>query len=329
MCKRSVERLLNEPKKRRNPQYTQGPLDDQFGQHRAFPIDPNDADEGVIQYLADVRKEAEEDRPVHYVNRRAREPAYVAPRKFSELSLKYIESVIDRLRKQKQLQEKEEAEVAFVLNDIEVDAETAMAPEIPQASQVEVDDEPTELEKFLQSAEIGQETEEAQSIESASRDQLERALTDSTEEATEEKSQTEEQTDSDTDSDAQIVIPLSAGEWRTLIFSQSPPEGFHDALEHPTVIKLIIYYTKWLLVSMPSTLLEWMFATFVRLDNGLEHTEMALVRELGKKARKLRTKFRNGAQEGAVIPQEAQDAVNMVLAVIGHYYGQRDLLTDE
>lgn len=68
---------------------------------------------------------------------------------------------------------------------------------------------------------------------------------------------------------------------------------------------------------MPSTAAAWLWRVFVRLDRGLDHTEVALVRELGNKARRLREK---------AAPERAPEMVDRVLAVVGGYYGQRDLL---
>ncbi|CAK7891743.1 hypothetical protein CAAN1_01S06876 [[Candida] anglica] len=52
-------------------QYTQGPLDEIFGQHSAFPVELDGDEESneVMQYLASVRNEAELDTPVHFVKR--------------------------------------------------------------------------------------------------------------------------------------------------------------------------------------------------------------------------------------------------------------------
>ncbi|CAH2350402.1 hypothetical protein CLIB1423_01S09274 [[Candida] railenensis] len=51
--------------------YTQGPLDEIFGQHPAFPLstDVDIEGEDVMKYLAEVRQEAEADRHVHFVER--------------------------------------------------------------------------------------------------------------------------------------------------------------------------------------------------------------------------------------------------------------------
>ncbi|KAM9911247.1 hypothetical protein OXX69_003697 [Metschnikowia pulcherrima] len=125
------------------------------------------------------------------------------------------------------------------------------------------------------------------------------------------------------------TVPESAGKWRELVFNTPAPpqEYFQSTLEHPTVIKLVVYYTKWLSGSMPENLADWIFATFVRLDNGLDHQELAIVRALGIKAQKLREKLIEAAAQGTEISHVASSCVDMVLAVVSHYYRQRDLVT--
>ncbi|QBM89624.1 Survival motor neuron SMN interacting protein 1 SIP1 [Metschnikowia aff. pulcherrima] len=145
-----------------------------------------------------------------------------------------------------------------------------------------------------------------------------------------EKSKSMDMLESTTVQTLQIyTVPESAGKWRELVLNTPAPpqEYFQSTLEHPTVIKLVVYYTKWLLGSMPENLADWIFATFVRLDNGLDHQELAIVRALGIKAQKLREKLIEAATQGTEISHVALLCVDMVLAVVSHYYRQRDLVT--
>lgn len=125
------------------------------------------------------------------------------------------------------------------------------------------------------------------------------------------------------DTDTDEHVPETAAQWRALVFSEPPPSMsyFFNVLEHTTVVTLIVHYTKWLSHSMPPTLGEWIFATFVRLDKALDALEVAFVRALGKKARKLRAD-----PKSANLPQASQDTLTTVLALVGCYYGQGDLL---
>lgn len=124
-------------------------------------------------------------------------------------------------------------------------------------------------------------------------------------------------------SDTSYAVPSSAALWRTTLFKDPPPliESFFLVLDHPTVIKLIVYFTKWLSTSTNENLSKWIFLTFLRLDCLLDSDETCIVRDLGKKAQKILQKT-----SGRDIPPVAKYTIEMVLIIVGEYYGQRDLL---
>ncbi|OBA21252.1 hypothetical protein METBIDRAFT_40918 [Metschnikowia bicuspidata var. bicuspidata NRRL YB-4993] len=261
MSKRAVGANQNEPKKAKvlRALYTQGPLDEVFGQHRAFPLDaPSEEDSLVFEYLASVRKEAEHDQVCHFVSE---EPGY--------------------------------SEEPYPAED-----------EVKDTPDLEASESPSLTER------------EAGTTESCSTEPKEKFV------------ECGLQTLPDDPSNASYPVPASAASWRQLVFTTPVPsqEFFQNVLEHPTIIKLIVYYTKWLLGSLPESLSDWIFATFVRLDCDMDYQEMAIVRALGVKALKLRQKLFQGATEGAQISHTAQLCVDMVLAVISQYYGQKDLV---
>lgn len=301
MCKRTAERLNNHPKRLRptvQPVYTQGPLDSVFGQHRAFPLDlaPQSHDDAAVyQYLCGVRSEAERDPAVHYMERerssRVEQSAAVST---DALSAEFVALVRQRILDEK----RKHNEMTETNGDEDEDDEDGDSISEGEDNGDSEDNEGNGAGGEVASADR----------EDASAEDIEGTAVEG--------------------DDEDRSVPSSAGQWRELIFSTLPPPQsyFSDVLEHPTVIKLVVYYTRWLLALMPSTLTEWIFATFVRLDSELDHTELALVRDLGRKAQKLRRKFLEGEQAGAVVPQVARDAVDLVLAAVGGYYGQRDLL---
>lgn len=304
MCKRSVARFnSNKRPKRETCNYTQGPLDETFGQHSAFPLDsvPGEGeDANVYQYLKLVRQEAEEDAAVHFVKREAEGSEPVRREKSIQLLEEYVALVLLRLLSQKEhISKLQETSLGAVdLRSIIVDAERSDGESL---------------------TENGPELEEIQpSLEN-------QELTSEVHEESSEFAENHTYTSSE-----YPPIPETASAWRSLVLTLVPPPlgFFTDILEHATIIKLIVYYTKWLLVLMSPTLGEWIFITFVRLDNGLDHTELALVRDLGRKAKKLRTKFLEGKKEGVEIPKTAEETVDMILAVVGSYFGQRDLLME-
>jgi survival of motor neuron protein-interacting protein 1 len=121
--------------------------------------------------------------------------------------------------------------------------------------------------------------------------------------------------------DESVIIPETANEWRKLVMETMPPSiGFFYALDHSTVFKLVIYFTKWLSVSTNENLSRWIWLCFVRIDNLLDASEVSLLRDLAKKATRLIDKahvFEN---------RIASYTIAMVILVVGIYYGQRDML---
>ncbi|GEQ72650.1 hypothetical protein JCM33374_g6337 [Metschnikowia sp. JCM 33374] len=252
MCKRAVERYNNEPKRARKtqPKYTQGPLDEVFGQHRAFPLEKEvqaGEDSSVYDYLESVRKEAEHDRVCHFVDREFpkaqingyREPVSSTQPGVSPLSKEYMSIIMERLRQEKIKYQKspQESGNAFSLDQLDFNSDKA------------------------------------------------------------------------TMSTGTDAIPRQ----EICISDTTSHTGF-------------FYYTKWLSGSMPETLTEWIFATFVRLDCGLDHQELAIVRALGVKAQKLREKFREAATQEVQVSQLVQSCVDMIVTVVSEYFGQKDLI---
>lgn len=334
MCKRSVENYEQELKRQRN-QYTQGPLDLVFGQHRAFPQE--DSDLPVWAYLADVRTEAENDRTCHFVTRTDAtckiaqigkttvEIELQKPTVSSRLCQRLIEETMDRLMREKQAWIEltkssdvmnDNGEIQLNIGDIDFSVgslgdednnynyqEEEMNEDYQNEDRQNQDQDQDRFEAHLNQDQLNSNDKGVQGLP---HDHLEQDVNLDTDQMTEKESTT---------------VPLSAAKWRQLVFGNPPPsqEYFHKVLEHPTVIKLMVYYSKWLLATMPPTVGQWIFSTFVRLDNGLDHRELAIVRDLGRKALKLRQK--------AVAANVSYNPIyDMILAVVGNYFGQKDLL---
>lgn len=117
-------------------------------------------------------------------------------------------------------------------------------------------------------------------------------------------------------------IPSTSSAWRELVMGTEPPQyEFFAALSHPTVIKLIVYTTKWLSASTSQNLSLWIFTLLVRLEAPLDHTETAIMRELAKKAIRICSK-------GTHLDGITRYTTGLVVAVVGLYFGQADLLGD-
>lgn len=135
------------------------------------------------------------------------------------------------------------------------------------------------------------------------------------------KSETETNTEENTE--IPFHIPETAGEWRQYIINNPPPsiKFFFLHLNRPTIIKLLIYASKWLNANSNENLSRWIFLLFLRLDNLLDHIDCSIVRDLAKKAIKIKVN---------TIPQDINDVskytIDMVIVIVGDYYRQRDLL---
>lgn len=301
--------------------YTQGPLDHVFGQHAAFPIQEN-AQDPVYEYLAGVRREAECTGVFFAPKKATARPPEQERARAIPLGAAFIEGVVSQLVAEK-------AENGLFEQEIQVSVESDESEQDDEEER-ELEDQDGELED--QDGELeDQEQDEEQPKNESQGDQSSKLVSQSEDAVSD--AQEAEQEDL-------MQVPQSANAWRTLVFSSPPPKDFFARLEHPTVIKLVVYFTRWLLPSMPSSASEWLWQVFVRLDCGLVHTELAIVRDLGLKAKKLRLKHqeqKGSDQEGEskVTTEDCLDVrenpgpsetIDRVLAVVGSYYGQRDLL---
>mmetsp|Transcript_1034 Transcript_1034/g.1140 ORF Transcript_1034/g.1140 Transcript_1034/m.1140 type:complete len:299 (+) Transcript_1034:174-1070(+) len=133
----------------------------------------------------------------------------------------------------------------------------------------------------------------------------------------------ENETEVETDNEIPFDIPETATNWRQYIMNNPPPsiKFFFMHLNRPTIIKLLIYATKWLSANSNENLSKWIFLLFLRLDNLLDHIDCSIVRDLAKKAIKIKVN---------TVPQDINDVskytIDMVIVIVGEYYRQRDLL---
>lgn len=304
---------LPEPQKRRG--YTQGPLDETFGQHAAFPVDPDESP--VYEYLASVRRDAENDRVCHYVLReplRPDVPSAVGDR--PRLTAAFVKQTLDRLRSEKAAVKP--VQIGIDLGDIDVGG-------VEDSCGLDKFDEETADLYLLDEHRAKRHNHEDKLGDQGQipNENGDPGISRSHVTENEELAGATLHLNSETLPSPATELPQSAAKWREWVFKLEPPpqQFFQTELEHPTVIKLIVYYTKWLSASMPATLTQWIFATFVRLDEGLDSTELAIVRDLALKAEKVRQKL-----EALEDSSTARECIEMVLAVVSGYYGQRDLV---
>lgn len=120
-----------------------------------------------------------------------------------------------------------------------------------------------------------------------------------------------------------IHLPETAVLWRKYILENEPYpiQTFYTTIDRSTIFKLIVYFTKWLSVSTTSNLSKWIYTVFLRIDNLLDPNECSVIRDLGKKAVKLAPRLT--ADNSTDV---SHYTVDMIIAIVGNYYGQRDLL---
>lgn len=116
--------------------------------------------------------------------------------------------------------------------------------------------------------------------------------------------------------------PNSIPKWKKHVFDSAPPPmGFFFGLERPTVLKLLVYCTRWLSVLVNANLSQWIWCAILRIDNVLDANEASVMRDLGKKAVKLLARLNNASDI-------AKYTIDMVTVVVSEYYGQRDLMLE-
>ncbi|KAG7665619.1 BRR1 [[Candida] subhashii] len=120
-------------------------------------------------------------------------------------------------------------------------------------------------------------------------------------------------------------IPKDNNSWRKYMSENEPPgiSYFYNHLDKPTIFKLIIYITKWLSISPKDTLSRWIWKLFIRIDTPLQADECSIMRDLCKKAIKIKTKQNLVANDE--ISTNSSFTVDMIIVVVSKYYGQLDL----
>lgn len=115
-----------------------------------------------------------------------------------------------------------------------------------------------------------------------------------------------------------VTEPATSAAWRKLMLETSPTFSFINSLSPSTRFKLVVYSTKWISSNIPACLSKWIWYLFVRIPNTLDANEVSVMRDLGKKAVKL-----NDVES---LSEVTRFSVEMIVLVVGVYYGQRDLL---
>lgn len=133
-----------------------------------------------------------------------------------------------------------------------------------------------------------------------------------------------------TDCITEIEQPQSIQSWKNFIFKNDPTFEFLAQLDHVTVIKLLVYLTRWLTKKINPKFSRWCLLLFVVLDDTLDSTDVSNLRTMAQKAVKIRKELNEMHEAGTF---HCDDVTGMCLdslvSVIGDFYGQRDLLERE
>lgn len=125
-----------------------------------------------------------------------------------------------------------------------------------------------------------------------------------------------------------IDLPQTAKQWKKFIWEVSCEKDYiAQIIEEQEHIKLLVYFCKWLSLNVNDNYREWLFGVLEAIEEVLVPSEMSVLRQLGKKAlRQLLTAelASSGAEDAGDI-----ETYKKVLVIVGLFYKQRDLLSNE
>lgn len=118
-----------------------------------------------------------------------------------------------------------------------------------------------------------------------------------------------------------IDLPKTQREWKYFIFNNEPTYDFvAQIIEEKQVMKLIVYFTKWLNMDVNSNFESWIWMILEATDSDLDSSNQSVMRNLGKKAQK---QLRNKLDERNTM------IMMKILTIVGVFYRQKDLLEKE
>lgn len=113
-----------------------------------------------------------------------------------------------------------------------------------------------------------------------------------------------------------IELPKTAKEWKKFIWEVScEKEYIAQIIEEEEHIKLLVYLGKWLGIMIDENYEEWIFGVLSAIEEVLTSSEISVLRQLGKKARR---QFEQTGDKAGVHSR--------ILSIVGIFYKQRDLV---
>ncbi|KAH3671957.1 hypothetical protein OGAPHI_000143 [Ogataea philodendri] len=120
-----------------------------------------------------------------------------------------------------------------------------------------------------------------------------------------------------TDIDA-IELPQTQKEWKYVVFNNEPTfDIMAQLIEEDEIIKLAVYFTKWLNRDVNPSFENWIFHLLYAIDDVLNASDVSVLRALAKKALK---------QAEGQLDERNQLIMDKIVTIVGSFYGQKDLL---
>lgn len=115
-----------------------------------------------------------------------------------------------------------------------------------------------------------------------------------------------------------FVFPETFTSWRQYCVTHEPSVELVSNLDQKLAIKLLMYSTRWLAPKTPKEISQWIYCVLCRVCDPLEAGDVAVLRDLGKRAKQLAQREQ--------LPQVTRFTCQLVLHIVAGAFGQRDLL---
>ncbi|KAI5956800.1 hypothetical protein KGF54_000417 [Candida jiufengensis] len=109
-------------------------------------------------------------------------------------------------------------------------------------------------------------------------------------------------------------------------FKQPPPDidYFIYALNRKICFDILVFLTDWITLSTTATTSQWIWKIFLKLDNFIEANECSILRDLANKAILRKQQL---LEIGKSANSTSKFTYDMIITIVGKYYGQTDLLS--
>ncbi|ODV94680.1 hypothetical protein PACTADRAFT_34427 [Pachysolen tannophilus NRRL Y-2460] len=113
------------------------------------------------------------------------------------------------------------------------------------------------------------------------------------------------------------LMPSSVKDWKAMVTGQNPNLQILYNLDLSYKFKLINYFQRWLNRSINKFFIKWVFTLLLLIPSLLDYSNMAILRSLAKKSKKLLEFVTN---------KETKVLMDWIVTIAAQVYGQKDLL---